>query len=106
MELQSAEQLTPAHQVVQQLKGDCSQCHAQPVGTLLGGGRCFLFFVSPVSWGTFQASRLPCSAFKFSSKHVNHKMLMLGSTCKSGLGLISRVSASGKLKSPLKISVL
>lgn len=100
MELQSAEQLTPGHQVVQQLEGDCSQCRAQPAGVLLGGGRSLLFFLRPVSWGTSQASHLPCLAFKFGSKCVNHKMLMLGSTCKSGLGFVSRASASESSNHP------
>lgn len=106
MELQSAEQLTPGHQVVQQLESNCSQRRAQPAGALLGGGRSLLLFLCLVSWGTSQASPLPCSAFKFSSKCVNHKMLILDSTCKYSIGFASRVSASGKLKSPLRLSVL
>lgn len=105
MKLQSAEQLTLGQQVVQQLEGDCSRCRAQPAGMLLGGGRSLLLFLHLVNRGTSQASCWPCSAFKLSSKCVNHKMLMLDSTCKSVLGFVSRESASGKLKSPSRVSV-
>lgn len=105
MKLQSAEQLTLGQQVVQQLEGDCSQRRAQPAGMLLGGGRSLLLFLHLVNWGTSQASCWPCSAFKLSSKCVNHKMLMLGSTCKPVLEFVSRESASGKLKSPFRTSV-
>lgn len=68
---------------------------------LLGQGRSLLLFFYLVNWGISQASCLVCWAFKFSSKCVNHKMHMLSSACKSGLGIVSRAYASGKLNHPL-----
>lgn len=68
---------------------------------LLGWGRSLLLFLHLMDWGTSQPSCLVCSAFKFNSKCVNHKMHMLSSACKSGLGIVSRASASGKVNHPL-----